>query len=102
MKLWIAIAFLAGTPLWSQTTTPATVPVTVTEPASKMSFTVPKNGGVITLSFPQKTLNGTATLSGFTGTMNCDFKNSSIVTNPDGTKTLINVTCSIAQPKGTP
>lgn len=106
MKPWMAITLLVM-PLWGQTASVPPAPVTGTAAIQSQSATckVPKNGGTCTFSFPpyNATVTGVTaqtqapvSLSGLTGTFTCTVgAASTTITNPDGTKTITGVVCTV-------
>lgn len=73
--------------------------VVITVNGKKISFLLsPANIPPLQVNIPA--LTGTATLTGFTGTWSCRLgPNSQTITNPDGTKSVTDVECTITGAK---
>ena len=106
MKLFFA-ALLLVTPCLAQTASVPPAPVTGTAAIQSQSAAckIPKNGGTCSFTFPayKAPVTGTTaqtqapvSLSGLTGTFTCTVgAASTTTTNPDGTKTITGVVCTV-------
>lgn len=102
-----ALMLLLCPPLMAQTAQVPPAPVTGTAQIQGQSASckIPRNGGTCTFTFPAYNAQVTGTtaqtkapvsLSGLTGTFTCTLApDSTVITNPDGTKTITGVVCSV-------